>query len=408
MGEAGREPLRFCLLTTFYPPWSFGGDGVQVQRLANALARRGHRVTVVCSPRAHRMLSRRRPGVTSDGAPVEVVPMDGGPASLLGRYLTGRPVGSGAELLRRLDGDFDVIHFHNPSLLGAPRLLEIGSAAKLYTIHEQWLLCPSHVLWRNNHVCEAPPCLSCEIRHARPPQPWRHTGMLDRSLRHLDVLIAPSRSAAELHGRFADLVEIETLPHFVPPPPASPAAGVPAALRPGRPYFLYAGRLEPIKGVSSLIEAFRHRRSEDLVIAGGGSLERRLRRRAADLPHVRFTGHLSQGELDAVYRGALGVVIPTRGHEVLPLVALEAFARGIPVIVNNFGVLAELAETTGAAVAYDSPAGLAAALEQVASEEALRDELGERGRAAAAETFSEEAHMERYLSLIGRLVAQHA
>lgn len=40
-------PLRFCLATTFYPPFSFGGDGVAVQQLARALARRGHDVTVV-------------------------------------------------------------------------------------------------------------------------------------------------------------------------------------------------------------------------------------------------------------------------------------------------------------------------------------------------------------------------
>ena len=38
---------RFCFLTTFYPPYNFGGDGVAVQRLARALVRRGHHVTVV-------------------------------------------------------------------------------------------------------------------------------------------------------------------------------------------------------------------------------------------------------------------------------------------------------------------------------------------------------------------------
>ena len=32
-------PLRFCMVTTFYPPWSFGGDGVAVRRLAEALSR---------------------------------------------------------------------------------------------------------------------------------------------------------------------------------------------------------------------------------------------------------------------------------------------------------------------------------------------------------------------------------
>ena len=41
------KPLSFCMLTTFYPPYNFGGDGVFIYHLANELARRGHRVTVV-------------------------------------------------------------------------------------------------------------------------------------------------------------------------------------------------------------------------------------------------------------------------------------------------------------------------------------------------------------------------
>src|ERR1700682_4580848 len=39
--------LRFCFITTFYPPYNFGGDGIAVQRLARALIRRGHCVTVI-------------------------------------------------------------------------------------------------------------------------------------------------------------------------------------------------------------------------------------------------------------------------------------------------------------------------------------------------------------------------
>src|SRR5919106_3229385 len=57
------RPLRFCMLTTFYPPWSFGGDAIQVQRLSEALAERGHEVTVVHSLEAYRALSRDRPAV---------------------------------------------------------------------------------------------------------------------------------------------------------------------------------------------------------------------------------------------------------------------------------------------------------------------------------------------------------
>src|SRR5687767_1754222 len=115
-------------------------------------------------------------------------------------------------------------------------------------------------------------------------------------------MICPSRTSAALHERFSSLVRLEVINHFVPAPGPGPED---AEDRARRPYFLYAGRLEPIKGVETLLRAFRRRRSEDLVIAGDGGLARRLRRRAADLPHVRFTGWLSQDRLDQLYRGAL-------------------------------------------------------------------------------------------------------
>ena len=45
------RPLRFCMITTFYPPYAFGGDGLFVYRLANLLARRGHEVHVIAKSR---------------------------------------------------------------------------------------------------------------------------------------------------------------------------------------------------------------------------------------------------------------------------------------------------------------------------------------------------------------------
>ncbi len=396
------RPLRFCMLSTFYPPWSFGGDGIQVQRLAHALADRGHAVTVVCAPAAYRLHSSDPPRPSHGHPGVEVVPLRGGSAALVGRYLSGRPVGARRQLRALLESGFDVIHHHNPSLLGAPALLGMGSGVKLYTAHEQWLLCPSHVLLRRDgSVCEAPPCWSCELAHRRPPQPWRRTGLLERSLEHLDALIVPSRVGAALHRRFAERVRLEMLPHFAP---ASASAKGPhdvdrSGLPSMRPYFLYVGRLEPIKGVEGLLDAFRGRR-EGLVIAGDGGLERRLRRRARGLQHVHFAGWLSGGQLDRVYSDALAVLIPTRGHEAMSLVALEAFARGAPVIARHFGALGDLAERTGAAISYRSAQELEAALNRVASEPVLRRRLAERGRRAAAGSFSVDAHLRSYLSLI--------
>jgi glycosyltransferase involved in cell wall biosynthesis len=250
-------------------------------------------------------------------------------------------------------------------------------------------------------VCEKPDCWRCTLSYRRPPQPWRSTGLVERSLDHVDALLAPSRTTASLHDRFRDRVRIERLPHFIADPGDEPApADAPGS---GRPYFLYVGRLERIKGVATLLGAFRRRRSEDLVIAGDGPLADELRREAADLPHVRYAGWLEGAELDALYRGALATVVPTLGHESFPLVLLEAFARGRPALVRRFGALAELADESGAALAYSSEDELDDALGRLAGDAALRSELGARGRQAYLARWTPEAHLSAYLGLIEEL-----
>ena len=49
--------LKFCMVTTFYPPYSFGGDGIFIYRLVNELAQRGHHVEVVHCIDAYQILA---------------------------------------------------------------------------------------------------------------------------------------------------------------------------------------------------------------------------------------------------------------------------------------------------------------------------------------------------------------
>src|SRR6185436_6170417 len=109
------------------------------------------------------------------------------------------------DLIRRLlaSKPYDVIHFHNISLLG-PGVLKVQSsspAVKMYTTHEHWLICPMHVLWKfNSRPCEKPECLRCTLIGKRPPQVWRYTGLLKRAARHVDQFVSPSRFTAGMHA----------------------------------------------------------------------------------------------------------------------------------------------------------------------------------------------------------------
>ena len=389
--------MRFCMLTTFYPPWSFGGDALQVQRLSEALARRGHDVTVVHSREAFRAVGGEEREPPPPG-PVRIVPIDAGRgmASPLATYLTGRPLLARRALEEALAEPFDVLHFHNPSLLGGPALLGMGRGVRVYTLHEQWLVCPTHVLWKyNRRVCDRPDCVRCTLVHRRPPQPWRATGLLERSLRHVDLLLAPSDTTARMHERFGELVRIERLDHFVPDPGERPAAAAGA-----RPFVLFAGRLEPIKCVGDAIDAMSGMPGVDLLIAGSGSREKELRSRAGGLPNIRFLGQRSPEQIAELYRDALAVVLPTRGYESAPLALLEALAHGVPILARPFGGQRELVAESGGGLTYSTPAELRDAVRRLATEPELREELGRRGRAAFLARWTEEAHVSRYLSLL--------
>ena len=399
-------PLRICMLTTFYPPWSFGGDGIQVQRLAHALADRGHDVTVVHSLEAYRaMAGGRAVEPPAEHPRVRLVHIDAGAGALspLATQVTGRPLLARRAIARALEQGFDVLHFHNPSLLGGPDVLRMGSGVKLYTLHEQWLICPTHVLWKDKReICVDPHCVRCQLVYRRPPQAWRHTAVVDRSVAALDALIAPSRTSARLHARFADRVHIAQIPHFIDDPPPGDAH------EHRRPYFLYAGRLEPIKGVSGAVAAFRKRPREDLLVVGDGTLREQLEREASGLDNVRFLGWRQRDELSALYRGALAVIVPTLGHEAFGLVAAEAFAHGTPAVVPRFGALGELVEDSGGGLAYGCEDELQAALTTLAADVGERERLGRLGRAAFLARWTAGRHLERYLALIAAMAERRA
>ncbi len=321
-----------------------------------------------------------------------------GALSPIATYLTGLPLLKASRLHAILNRPVDVTHFHNVSLIGGPGVLAFGSGIKLYTAHEHWLVCPTHVLWKlDREPCEQPECLRCTIASGRPPQLWRYTSLLRDRLRELDALIVASHFSARRHANLG--VRMELLPHFVPEP-ARPSGG--CTPHP-RPYVLYSGRLEKVKGILWLLDQFRDYRGVDLFIAGDGSELARVRAEVAALPHVRVLGRLAQPELDHLMRHALALVVPSLCYETFGLSTVEALAAGCPVIVRDLGPLPELVEQSGAGFTFQTPGDLIAAIERLRDEPDLRAQLGARGVEAYRLRWTEERHLQRYLELIDDL-----
>lgn len=392
--------MRFLMLSTFYPPYSFGGDAVYISRLSNELARRGHEVDVVHCADAFHLLHPDPPAPAPpghSGVRVHTLRSPAGWLSPLVTQQTGR-AGLKARSIRALlgRGGYDVVHYHNMSLIGLD-VLTWGDAVKLYTTHEHWLVCPTHVLWRyNREACTRQTCFSCQLVSGRPPQWWRYGGMRDRCTAHVDRFLCPSRFTLEKHRELGFDGPMIHLPYFLPKPEPGPPLTPPHH----RPYGLFVGRLERIKGVQNLIAAFARYRECDLVIIGDGAYEAELRRQAADLPHVLFLGRLPYEQIRAWYRHATAVLVPSICFEVFGIVILEAFAAGTPALVTPFGALPEAIEESGGGWVYHDAGELLERLERLRTDRALRDEVGERGREAYERLWSQEPHLRQYLHII--------
>lgn len=399
--------LRFCMITTFYPPHNFGGDGMGIQRLSEALARRGHEVTVIVDTNAFDMLSPT-PAAEPDPAPAGMtfhrLSNRLGSLSNLLTQQTGRPIVNGRRIRRIVDeGGFDVINFHNVSLVGGPGILSVGNGLKLYMAHEHWLVCPTHVLWRHGRErCDRRECVRCVLHHRRPPQLWRYTGLLERQLSHVDAFIAMSEFSRRKHAEFGFPRDMEVVPYFLPDIPAHGTQTVDDAAPHDRPYFLFVGRLEKIKGLDDVIPLFRGKPRADLLIAGDGEYAATLRELAAGAPHVRFLGRLRPDELGRYYRHARALVVPSVCYETFGIILIEAFRQGIPVIARRLGPFPEIVERSGAGELFDSRAELEAAMSSFLDDSDRRRRLGEAGRRAFSEHWSESAVVPQYLGVVAR------
>jgi glycosyltransferase involved in cell wall biosynthesis len=222
-----------------------------------------------------------------------------------------------------------------------------------------------------------------EVREKLADLEWMATCTASGAAHLRDLAPDPSKVLLQYHG--LDLTRF-------PPPPARDGDG---------PFeILSVGRAVPKKGYDDLIDAlarlpsdiewrFRH--------IGGGRELKALRRRAeaagvAD--RVDWLGARPQSDvLDAMRRATLFVLaskIAADGdRDGLPNVLMEAQSQGLPVVATAVSAIPELIRDgeTGLLTPPGDPAALAAALERLARDPALRARLGRSGAERVREAF---------------------
>ena len=257
----------------------------------------------------------------------------------------------------------DIAHFNNTFPLITPSAYAAchdSGIPVVQTLHNYRFICPGALLQRSGHPCE-----DCLGRNALPA--IRHRCYRDsvaataaivwmlefnrwRNSYHtlVDCYIALTPFAAgrlSAGGLPADRITIK--PNFLPNAP-KPGTG-------GGNYAVFTGRLSREKGVETLVHAWKNVTGLSLKIVGDGPLRGQLVEAARHAPeNIEFLGYCSQDRVLEIVRQAELQIIPSECYEGLPMVILEAFALGTPVVAARIGSLDALVEHGKTGVKFDA------------------------------------------------------
>ena len=254
----------------------------------------------------------------------------------------------------------DIVHVHNTLNLISPAVYyaAVGRGIPVVqTIHNFRLLCPGAAFFRDGQICED--CvrrgLSCALKHrcyrgsflqtlACVISTWIHrkTGIY-RKLNYICLTEFNKKKLLNLPGIREEQVFIK--PNFTPDIPGEEEAAGEAG-----GYFLFAGRLDRLKGIDFLLSVWRRleqrhgQKTPRLLVCGTGPEEDWCRDYLGQnrMNAVELRGFVPNGEVRQLLKGARALILPTRWYEGFPMTILEAYSAGTPVLGSDLGNVGSL------------------------------------------------------------------
>lgn len=245
----------------------------------------------------------------------------------------------------------DLVHVHNFFPLLTPSVFDACQAAgiaSVMTLHNYRLICPAATLYRQGKVCE-------ECIHGSPYRAVLHgcyrgsqsgslavSRMVAHHRKHKTWATRPDRFIALTEFGKRKFIEgglpaahIRVKPNFLP------EHRVPSDGHAKRRGGLFVGRLSPEKGIGTLLAAWEAL-DVPLRLVGDGPLLAAVRRHQSGC--IAVAGALPGAAIAGEMARAAFLVLPSEWYEGFPMVLLEAFRAGLPVIASKLGAMAEIVE----------------------------------------------------------------
>jgi glycosyltransferase involved in cell wall biosynthesis len=301
-------------------------------------------------------------------------------------------------------------HFHNTFPLISPSAYaacQDHGVPVVQTLHNYRLICSGGLLMRDGRPCEdcVGKSLVPALRHrcyrgslpATGAVAWmlasnRWRGVY-RTLVNRYIALTSFAAARLIAGGLPER-RIEVKPNFLPNAP-EPGLG-------DGKYAVYVGRLSQEKGVLTLLEAWQRVDGLPLKLLGDGPLRQELQERAKrGALAVEFMGFRPRKDVLDIVRGAELQVIPSECYEGFPMVVLEAYACGTPVVASRIGSLDEIVVEGDSGIKFDpgDPVDLVRKLNELRADPLRLRAMRAKARALFDEKYKADKNYSRLVEI---------
>lgn len=242
----------------------------------------------------------------------------------------------------------DIAHFHNIYPLIGPTAYRVCKKFKIpiiQTAHNYRFMCPKGILFRRGKICEF--CVKKKFTYPSILYGCYHQSrfasavfscsflfhQLIKSFDLIGAFIFPSEFTRKYYVKNLNLPLSKSyvIPYFVNIDRKSISKGKKGD------YFLFVGRLSEEKGIIQLLNVFVTLPQLKLIVIGDGPLRKEVLKNKR-YNNIIIKDFLSKKEIYNYMAKALATIIPSLWYETGPLVMIESFAFGTPVIVPELGV----------------------------------------------------------------------
>ena len=271
----------------------------------------------------------------------------------------------------------DIVHVHNTLTMVSPSVFYAAFHCKVpvvQTLHNFRMLCPAGSFFRNNRICEE--CveqgMKCAVKHKCYRNSTAQTIVSAMILKIHRALGTYRKVNFICLTEFNRQKILESLrgknvideKHLYIKPNFTFAEGVtPDDETEKEDYFLFAGRIESLKGIDIAVRAFEQLPDEKLYVAGTGPMMNEMKEYVAShqMKNVEFLGFLQKKEMKEKFYHAKAVIMSSQCYEAFAMTIAEAYSYGVPVVAGRVGNMDGMVKEgiTGVKFTYNSSDDLA-------------------------------------------------